>query len=87
MLFDFLFYREFPKVEECVVAVLEECKIKTPANIIGALFRYLRKNMDCAPKKEAIEAGDARGLDGKNEAYAVVASLTLISTLLVARML
>ncbi|KAK9737564.1 Protein of unknown function (DUF1397) [Popillia japonica] len=55
--------QEFPVVEECVVTVLEECKIKTPANIIGALFRYLRKNMDCAPQKEEVVSPDGRTLN------------------------
>ncbi|GJQ75982.1 hypothetical protein Trydic_g18036 [Trypoxylus dichotomus] len=61
--FDEKVCEEFPVLEECVVNVLEECKVKTPANIIGALFRYLRKNMECAPQKESVVAPDGRTLN------------------------
>lgn len=35
------------KLEKCVVSELEQCKESTPANLVEALFRFVRKETPC----------------------------------------
>lgn len=39
--------RNFETIRDCVVLELEKCKDTTPANIVDALFKFLRKLMPC----------------------------------------
>lgn len=39
--------RDMDKLEECVVKELEQCKESTPANLVEALFRFVRKETPC----------------------------------------
>lgn len=39
--------RDMDKLEECVVKELETCKESTPANLVEALFRFVRKETPC----------------------------------------
>lgn len=41
---------DLSKVQTCVVAELEKCKDSTPANIVDALFRFIKKSA-CDDKK------------------------------------
>lgn len=41
---------DIDKLEECVVKELEECKETTPANLMEALFRFVRKETPCKKK-------------------------------------
>lgn len=53
--------RDMDKLELCVVKELETCKESTPANLVEALFRFVRKETPCAqfkPKKEGRSGGD-----------------------------
>lgn len=47
--------RDMDNLEACVVAELEKCKESTPANLVEALFRFVRKETPCKnfPKKLA----------------------------------
>jgi len=38
-------------LEACVVFELEQCKESTPANLVEALFRFVRKETPCGTKK------------------------------------
>lgn len=38
---------DMDKLEECVVKELETCKESTPANLVEALFRFVRKETPC----------------------------------------
>lgn len=40
--------RDMDKLEKCVVKELETCKESTPANLVEALFRFVRKETPCA---------------------------------------
>jgi hypothetical protein len=35
------------KLEKCVVAHIEDCEDKTPANLIGSLFKFVRNETPC----------------------------------------
>lgn len=56
---------DMDKLEECVVQELEQCKETTPANLVEALFRFVRKETPCkkkAPSRASAtntNAGDA----------------------------
>lgn len=39
--------RDMDKLEACVVRELETCKESTPANLVEALFRFVRKETPC----------------------------------------
>lgn len=39
--------RDMDKLETCVVKELEKCKESTPANLVEALFRFVRKETPC----------------------------------------
>lgn len=39
------------KLEKCVVTELEKCKESTPANLVEALFRFVRKETPCKDVK------------------------------------
>ncbi|KAG5670170.1 hypothetical protein PVAND_000451 [Polypedilum vanderplanki] len=41
---------DMDKLEECVVKELEQCKETTPANLVEALFRFVRKETPCKKK-------------------------------------
>jgi Protein of unknown function (DUF1397) len=48
------------KLEACVVAELEKCKESTPANLMEALFRFVRKETPCKDvKKTKKSSGDS----------------------------
>lgn len=40
------------KLEKCAVKELETCKESTPANLVEALFRFVRKETPCGKFKE-----------------------------------
>jgi hypothetical protein len=40
------------KLEICVVSELEKCKESTPANLVEALFRFVRKETPCGKIKK-----------------------------------
>lgn len=56
--------RDMDKLEGCVVKELEKCKESTPANLVEALFRFVRKETPCAqytkPKPTKSDAGVTR---------------------------
>lgn len=39
--------RDMDALEKCVVSKLETCKESTPANLVEALFRFVRKETPC----------------------------------------
>jgi Protein of unknown function (DUF1397) len=47
--------KDISQFETCVVAELEKCKESTPANLMEALFRFVRKETPCKVKKVEIE--------------------------------
>lgn len=36
------------KLQKCVVRVLEDCEESTPANLVDAMFRFVRNKTPCA---------------------------------------
>lgn len=53
--------RDMDKLEVCIVAELEQCKESTPANLVEALFRFVRKETPCKnyPKTAKSEVNNA----------------------------
>lgn len=51
------------ELEICIVRELEQCKESTPANLVEALFRFVRKETPCKnfPKKLA-NTGDGAAM-------------------------
>lgn len=45
--------RDMDKLETCVVKELETCKESTPANLVEALFRFVRKETPCVKYQKA----------------------------------
>lgn len=45
--------RDMDKLEACVVKHLETCKESTPANLVEALFRFVRKETPCVKYQKA----------------------------------
>ncbi|CAG9862046.1 unnamed protein product [Phyllotreta striolata] len=39
---------DFDTLRQCVIEELEHCKTSTPANIIDALFKFLKKHLPCS---------------------------------------
>lgn len=52
------FFRDFDSVRQCVNKELEQCSDSTPANIVDALLKFLKKQMPCTS-----EVGASRKLD------------------------
>ena len=50
--------RDMNKLEACVVKELETCKESTPANLVEALFRFVRKATPCAATKSEKSSSD-----------------------------
>jgi Protein of unknown function (DUF1397) len=57
------------RLEVCVVKELEKCKETTPANLMEALFRFVRKETPCK---------DIKPKSGKNDGNAHKAALNVI---------
>lgn len=49
---------DMDKLEECVVNELEKCKESTPANLVEALFRFVRKETPCVKKKVSVNSSE-----------------------------
>ncbi|XP_070503976.1 27 kDa glycoprotein-like [Chironomus tepperi] len=62
---------DMDNLEECVVFELEQCKESTPANLVEALFRFVRKETPCGKKKTA---------SNPNSSENVKLSITLFGT-------
>ena len=47
--FSFFFYfcSDFDEVRKCFNTELEKCKDSTPANIVDAFFKFLKKHLPC----------------------------------------
>lgn len=48
MTFDQLFFSEMETLQNCFVRSLEKCQESTPANIVEAMFKFVRKETTCA---------------------------------------
>lgn len=56
--------RDMDKLEACVVNELETCKESTPANLVEALFRFVRKETPCI-KWEKVKETKSDGISTK----------------------
>lgn len=87
----FLFSEEdchdFDKIRLCVNVELERCKDTTPANIVDAFFKFLKKQMPCGKDGGyvALKAAAATSEKGGNSGYSIVNSalVTLIMLVLI----
>jgi Protein of unknown function (DUF1397) len=67
--------RDMDKLEECVVKQLETCKESTPANLVEALFRFVRKETPCAQ----FVKGKKNGVDKTKLSFNVLAGTWLMA--------
>lgn len=58
------------KVQKCIVNYLEKCKEPTPANIVGSMFDFVKKNTPC--KKHML-------LNSNSSPYLSVSTLALVT--------
>lgn len=63
------------KLEKCVVNELEQCKESTPANLVEALFRFVRKETPCKNVKMIV---DTAGSSSMNKFSIVSMAATMI---------
>lgn len=54
---------DMDKLESCVVKELETCKESTPANLVEALFRFVRKETPCKNYTKKSQGGLVSGGD------------------------
>ncbi|KAL1137774.1 hypothetical protein AAG570_009470 [Ranatra chinensis] len=67
--------KDMNKLESCVVARLERCSESTPANIVGSLFKFIRKSTPCAKST----TGSLKSSDGSgNSASSLGVSIILL---------
>lgn len=69
--------RDMDKLEECVVKELEKCKESTPANLVEALFRFVRKETPCS--KYAKKKNSPSGQDNVKVTAGVVVGTILLA--------
>lgn len=68
---------DMDQLEECIVYELEQCKESTPANLVEALFRFVRKETPCGVKKAKQSQNSAGFAKVSNIIYGLI--LTLLS--------
>ncbi|RZC34399.1 DUF1397 domain containing protein [Asbolus verrucosus] len=72
---------DFDKIRSCFNVELEKCKDSTPANIVDAFFKFLKKHMPCG--KVVNEASISRGSAGRNFA---TSSLIFVVSVIVTKL-
>lgn len=71
------------ELQECAVVVLEKCENNTPANIVEALFKFIKKVSPCKDWKRG-EPMPQRKLESSNSSPTIYASFyALVFTLVV----
>ncbi|EFA09742.1 27 kDa hemolymph protein [Tribolium castaneum] len=69
---------DFDKIRACFNDELEKCKDSTPANIVDAFFKFLKKHMPCNGVAGAKEAPSAVKESGGNSAGGLVVSTLIV---------
>ncbi|KAJ8920154.1 hypothetical protein NQ315_011814 [Exocentrus adspersus] len=72
--------QDFDKIRVCVNNELEKCKDSTPANIVDAFFKFLKKHMPCTPEAKAMVSNPVESSHGSfaaSLAVVIVAALSL----------
>nr|CAH7742636.1 unnamed protein product [Callosobruchus chinensis] len=77
---------DFDTVRTCINAELEKCKDSTPANIVDAFFKFLKKQMPCSVGSTADSAKEAASTQEMTSAANVhfVASTAIVSLMALA---
>lgn len=74
---------DMAELQECAVVVLEKCENNTPANIVEALFKFIKKVSPCKDWKRG-EPMPQRKLESSNSSPTIYASFyALVFTLVV----
>lgn len=63
------------KLEKCIVNELEQCKESTPANLVEALFRFVRKETPC---KNVKPIADEKNSSSMNKFSAVTMAISMV---------
>jgi len=74
-------------LQQCAVTELEKCKDNTPANLVEALFKFIRRATPCGAMPKPAQQG--RKLDSRSggEAMAPITGFALILSVLIARLI
>ncbi|XP_018321234.1 27 kDa hemolymph protein-like [Agrilus planipennis] len=73
---------DFTKLQKCVVEQLENCKDNTPANIVDALFKFIRRVTPCKNQPTAAEIVGERRFEKTSDSSSTAISITF-STILI----
>jgi len=73
--------RDMDRLEACVVKELELCKESTPANLVEALFRFVRKETPCVKYSKPSKAGSKSGAKRVSISVSIAAWLLVALTL------
>lgn len=65
------------KLETCIVTELEHCKETTPANLVEALFRFVRKETPCKSYKPIVNTKGGAGINSLS-VISMVASIAIV---------
>ncbi|KAJ8982433.1 hypothetical protein NQ317_007781 [Molorchus minor] len=68
---------DFDAVRKCVIEELEKCEKSTPANIVDAFFKFLKKQMSCDAKVAAVGQRSSSWLTTSSTLLVLVSSLLL----------
>nr|CAI5855143.1 unnamed protein product [Callosobruchus analis] len=79
--------QDFDTVRTCINAELEKCKDSTPANIVDAFFKFLKKQMPCSDDGSSVhsakEAASKQELTSAANSH-VIGTAALVSLLALA---
>lgn len=80
-----VFYRDFDTLRNCITTELEKCEDSTPANIVDALFKFLKKQMPCQSKSKSETAQLSSIKLNESGAWNIAANTFLVASLLLLR--
>lgn len=86
-LITFSFFRDFDTLRECINKELEKCKDSTPANIVDAFFKFLKKQMPCQAPSKTVSAplNSSKPNDASASLFMVTNTIFITFTILVFR--
>lgn len=74
---------DMDKLEKCVVFELEQCKESTPANLVEALFRFVRKETPCGKKKKGTNPNSCDNIKLSAPLFGIVIMTALVKLIII----
>lgn len=75
-------FSDMALLQKCVVAELEHCEESTPANLVDAMFRFVRNKTPCANITTASRSAEPSTGTGHSlvQQYSVLTSIALVAS-------